>query len=183
MSSTIPADAVYETWETVYEQSIKLAQLIEAHCQKTGEQFDKLLVVPRGAYYPANILSRELNFGATDILHAGLSSYALIGASKRSQKFLYGQMPSVSDIKGKHILIVEEVCDTGHTLAHLVEYLQGSGAALVRCGTLCYKPTRSETGFVPDWYVTKTDKWVVFPWEVNEENGQHSRVRRKPAEV
>ena len=177
-SARIPDDAVRETWESVYEQSLKLAQKIENHCRNTGEQFDKMLVVPRGGYYPANIISRELNFGATDILHASLSSYALAGASKR-QQFQYGQMPSVAQVHGHNILIIEEVCDTGHTLNELVKFLRKSGAGIVRTGALCYKPSRSETGYEPDWYIFETDKWVVYPWEVNEANGKKSRVKRK----
>jgi hypoxanthine phosphoribosyltransferase len=113
-----------------------------------------LLVVPRGGYYPANIVSRELNFGAVDILHASMSSYELAGASKR-QEFRYGQMPSEAEIKGHNVLIIEEVCDTGHTLNELVIFLHELGAKTVRTAALCYKPARSETGFVPDWYVTR----------------------------
>ena len=171
-----PADALWETWDNVHEQSLKLASMITESTAQNGEQYDAMLVIPRGSYYPANILSRELNFTAVNLIHACVSSYA---GANRSTEFRYGQMPTPEDVAGKDILIIEEVCDTGHTLKHVTELLKVAGAGLVRTGVLHYKPSKSETDFVPDWWVNETDKWIVYPWEQHEINGQNSTVRRK----
>ena len=45
----IPDDALHETWDSVYEKSLQLARLIEAHCQESGERFDAIVVIPRGS--------------------------------------------------------------------------------------------------------------------------------------
>lgn len=157
--------------------SIRLAARIEADCRASGEQFDFMLVIPRGSYYPANIVSRELGFGAADLLHACASSYQA-HAQARQQAFTMGQMPSRVQVHGKDILIIEEVCDTGSTLDFLVDFLREAGAGLVRTGVLHYKPGRNQTGFRPDWFITKTDRWIVYPWEISEARGQTSQVHR-----
>jgi uncharacterized protein len=175
--SDIPADAFRETWDSVYEKSVRLAGLIEGHCRETGERFDSVVVVPRGSYYPVNIVARQLGFTATDLLHAGVTSYAPVG-SKRQAEFKLGQMPSSSEVKGKNLLIIEEVCDTGQTLTFLTEHFKEQGAKLVRVGALHYKPAMSLTGFKPDWAVATTDKWIVYPWEVHDKESGDSVVKR-----
>ncbi len=171
-------DTLRESWESVYEMSLQLAKRIEADCRARGEQFDALLVIPRGSYYPANIVSRELGFEAVDLLQACIGSYET-GSTERATKFKLGQMPTEAMIRGKDILIIEEVCDTGHSLTFLADYLHEAGSGLVRTGVLHYKPGRNQTGFRPDWFIKETDQWIVYPWESSEERGQTSQVRRQ----
>lgn len=172
----IPADALHETWESVYQKSVQLAKLIKRHCQQTGERFDAMVVVPRGSYYPVNIVSRELGFTATELLHACIESYKS-GSTTRQAEFKIGQMPTRGQVAGKNLLIIEEVCDTGHTLKFLEERFKRQGATGLRVGVLHYKPGQSQTNFVPDWFVSKTDQWIVYPWELHEANGQHVSVK------
>lgn len=166
-----PSGALQETWDSVYDMSVRLADLIRRHCQASGERFDALVVVPRGSYYPVNIVARELGFSAVDLLHACLSSYES-DATERNVRFKLGQMPTDEEIAGKNLLIIEEVCDTGHTLVFLSERFERQGAGLIRSGVLHYKPGHSQTGFVPDWFVAKTDRWITYPWELHETSGR-----------
>jgi hypoxanthine phosphoribosyltransferase len=163
----IPDDAIQESWDDIYKKSVELAELIKNHCEETGERFDAMVVVPRGGYYPANIVSRRLGFEADDMLHASIGSYKQ-GSTGRLPDFQLGQMPTDKEVKGKNLLIIDEVCDTGYTLEFLMKHLKKQGAALVRSGVLHYKPSLSRTGFKPDWSVATTDKWVVYPWEADE---------------
>jgi hypoxanthine phosphoribosyltransferase len=172
----IPADALRETWDSVYKMSVELARLIEEHCRNTGERFDAVVVVPRGSYYPANIVARELGFEATDLLSAAVKSYR--PNSTERLEFKLGQMPLDDEIRGKNLLIIEEVCDRGHTLQFLDDRFKKQGAALVRTGVLHYKPGQSETGFKPDWAVKETDKWIVYPWEIHDKTGGTSIIKR-----
>ena len=65
------------------------------------------------------------------------------------------------DISGRDIIIVEDILDSGNTLAFLTEYLKTKGAASVTITTLLDKPSRREkpikadyAGFVvPDEFV------------------------------
>lgn len=179
----IPADALWERWDHVNFLSVQLADQIEAHCIQTSEQFDGMIVIPRGSYFPVNIIARRLGFKATHLQHMGMTSYPLGQTERSDVGFEYGQMPLTEHLKDKDWLIIEEVCDTGHTLSHAVDLLRHAKAGLIRTGALHYKPERSQTGFVPDWVPTEpTDRWIVYPWEVDERIGLNSVVRRKSAE-
>jgi hypoxanthine phosphoribosyltransferase len=46
--------------------------------------------------------------------------------------------------------------------------LQKAGAEKVSSGVLHYKPTKSQTGYKPDYFVEQVDKWIVYPWEEKE---------------
>jgi len=175
--TSIPADALHETWESVYDKSVELARMIEAHCEATGDQFDSIVLVPRGSYYPVNIIARELGFGAPDLLHASVTSYEA-GTTNRKVAFELGQMPEPKHVVGKHLLIIDEVCETGYTLDFLTKWLTEHGAAEVKVAVLHYKPSRSQTNFKPDWFVAQTDRWIVYPWEINEKPNHSSKVKR-----
>lgn len=66
-----------------------------------------------------------------------------------------------NDIKDKHILLVEDIIDTGNTLAYLIDYLNARGAASVEIICLLDKPARRKkmlnvkyVGFViPDAFI------------------------------
>jgi hypoxanthine phosphoribosyltransferase len=63
------------------------------------------------------------------------------------------------DVLGKHVLVVEDIVDTGHTLAYLLELLRLRGPASVKtCAFL-----RKEKGGPPVDYVgfEIEDEWVV----------------------
>lgn len=46
------------------------------------------------------------------------------------------------DIEGQHVIIVEDILDSGVTLSYLVKYMQGRKPASIRIATLMDKPSR-----------------------------------------
>jgi len=60
----------------------------------------------------------------------------------------------------KFTLIVDDIADTGETLKHYTTWeLRGTA-------TLFYK---ERSIIKPDFFVEVTDKWIVFPWERDDE--------------
>lgn len=55
------------------------------------------------------------------------------------------------DLAETHILIVEDIIDSGKTLSYLVEYLRLKGAKSVKTATMLDKPSRREVEFTPDY--------------------------------
>lgn len=55
------------------------------------------------------------------------------------------------DLAGKHVLIVEDIIDSGNTLTYLKKYLSNRQAASVKVCTILDKPSRRETDLVPDY--------------------------------
>ncbi len=55
------------------------------------------------------------------------------------------------DLGGVDILIVEDIVDSGKTLAYLSNYLKFKGAHSVKCATMLNKPSRRKVAFEPDY--------------------------------
>ena len=66
------------------------------------------------------------------------------------------------DLDKCDILIVEDIVDSGVTLAYLTKYLAGKGAKSVRTCTLLDKPVRRKVHFVPDYIgIEIPDEFVI----------------------
>ena len=66
-------------------------------------------------------------------------------------------------------LIVDDICDSGESLLHYVKNTSGLPLDMkaYRVATMYYKPNRLE--IKPDIYSKlKGDKWIVFPWEMED---------------
>lgn len=66
------------------------------------------------------------------------------------------------NISGKHVIIVEEIIDTGRTLSFLKTRLMASSPASLKIVTLLDKPARRELPLRPD-YIGRTidDRYVI----------------------
>ncbi|NLJ05517.1 MAG: hypothetical protein GX435_07450 [Exilispira sp.] len=73
--------------------------------------------------------------------------------------------PLSQNIKGKTVIVLDEISDTGKTLAFVKKYIKGKSPKNIIFATIFIKPW---TTFVPDIYIKKTNKWIVFPYELKE---------------
>ena len=65
-------------------------------------------------------------------------------------------------IDGEHVLLVEDIVDTGHTLAYLKRLLEARTPASLKTCTLLHKPDRTEQEVELDFLgFTIPDVWVV----------------------
>lgn len=88
-----------------------------------------------------------------------VSSY---GKEKRSS----GEVRIVKDldaaVEGKHLIVVEDIIDTGLTLSYLLENLRSRGAASVKLATLLNKPEPRKVGVAVDYVgFTVPNKFLV----------------------
>jgi hypoxanthine phosphoribosyltransferase len=66
------------------------------------------------------------------------------------------------DIAGRHILLIDDILDTGKTLARVVAHLLDRGAESVKVAVLLRKVGRQEVPFEPDFVgFSIPDKFVV----------------------
>jgi len=68
-------------------------------------------------------------------------------------------------VKGKKVLVMDDVADTGKSLRLVKLHLRERGAAEVRIATVYYKPW---SVIIPDYYMKETRSWIIFPWERKE---------------
>ena len=99
----------------------------------------------------------------------GLSSY---GSGTRSSGALRITKDLEADLAGRYVVIVEDIVDTGRTLAEIQKMLRDRGPKVVRTVCLLDKPSRREV-IVPVDYVgfTIEDRFVVgYGLDFNEQH-------------
>jgi hypoxanthine phosphoribosyltransferase len=66
------------------------------------------------------------------------------------------------ELAGKHVLLLDDILDTGKTLTRVVAHLLDKGAESVKVGVLLRKVGRQEVPFEPDFVgFTIPDKFVI----------------------
>ena len=106
-----------------------------------------LIAVLKGSYMFLTDLSRTLKRPHT-VDFMGVSSY---GSGTESS----GEVRIIMDVKkpieGRHVLVVEDIIDSGHTLAYLRRTLLARNPCSLRICTLLNKPSRRETNVPVDY--------------------------------
>ena len=68
----------------------------------------------------------------------------------------------VPDLKGRHVVILDDIFDTGKTMVGLLDAVQGFRPASVRSAVLLWKTERNSVDIVPDYFGFKIpDEFVV----------------------
>ena len=68
------------------------------------------------------------------------------------------------------LLIVDDVHDTGVSIEKIVSDLQAAckkNTPEIRVATPYFKPSKNKTSRTPDYYLHETDRWLVFPHELD----------------
>ena len=107
------------------------------------------LAVLNGAFIFASELFKKINIDC-EISFVKMASYEGTASTGRMSK-LIGLTDSVA---GRHVVIIEDIVDTGHTLEHLFEMLGGQQPASVEVVTLLMKPD-SYAKDIPVKYVAR----------------------------
>lgn len=117
-----------------------------------------LVGVLRGAFVFLADLARRLTIPRR-IDFIALSSYEEADRRSGAVRLI---MDVRSNLAGKDVLIVEDIVDTGHTLAYLGNLLASRGAASVKSCVLVRKPSREEVAVEIDYLGFEIpDAWVV----------------------
>ena len=143
------------TWEDLERLVAALAEQLTA-----GPQPDVVLAISRGGLVPAGMLGYRL--GWRDMLLAAVVVYDDEQGFRGHAEFL--QFPADELLRGKRVVIVDEVWDSGTTIAAVSERVRAAGGQPVTA-VLHYKPGRSRVDLVPDHFVVETDAWVVYPFK------------------
>ncbi|MGF1605194.1 MAG: phosphoribosyltransferase [Rhodothalassiaceae bacterium] len=89
------------------------------------------------------------------------------------------------------LLIVDDVFDSGRSVEAVIRELKRkcrrNTPEDIRVATVYYKPEKNKTDRVPDFYIHKTDTWLVFPHELQglslDELRQHKPLPPEAYEV
>jgi len=115
------------------------------------------ICVLKGAVPFFTYLTQKLYYdGLTQTDYISASSY---GDELESSGFVKIDLPPTIDFKGKRVVIVDDIIDTGLTMSRLINYFKVNGANEVFSCALFYK--KGNTVFVPDFYGMEIGKEFI----------------------
>ena len=154
MQSAVAPERDVVSWE-------ELDRLVEVIAGRlAGQPFDVMLAITRGGMVPAGMLAYRLKI--RDILVAAVEYYDDRGQPGPHPTFL--QFPADPQLRGKQVLVVDEVWDSGTTIHAVTERVRQAGG-LPTTAVLHFKPGRSTVPGEPDVRAVDTDAWVVYPFK------------------
>jgi hypoxanthine phosphoribosyltransferase len=141
--------------EQIRERTIELGKRISE--DYAGKELVLVGVLKGGFVFLADLM-REITI-PVDMDFMAVSSY---GASSRSSGVVRIIKDIDINITNKHVLIVEDIVDTGLTLKHLKELLNTRGPASVKVCTALDKPSRRKVDIEVEYEaIIIPDKFVI----------------------
>lgn len=142
------------TWNEYHSLSLLLAEQI----LKSKKPIDEIVAIARGGLSLGLIL--------TDFLQKPISTITIQSYTDIKKQGLVQITSKLGKpIRGKNILLVDDIADSGKTFARAISYLGAFRPTSITTAALFYKPHSS---FKPDFFAKKTDRWILLPHEVTE---------------
>ena len=149
------------------EDSFKLAWKV----YESGFRPNYIVGVWRGGA-PVGIAVQELLHVlgiSSDHIAIRTSSYTSIG--KRAKKVsVYGLNYVIKKLESEDsLLIVDDVFDTGLSISQVILDLKTAckkNTPDIKIATPYFKPSNNKTEIKPDYYIHKSNNWLVFPHEL-----------------
>ena len=123
---------------------------ISIWCKKVWEEsHTDVIAIPvlRGGIFVFADLVREINH-SVEIAPAQTWAYQ-VGQNQKELNDVAVNLQGVP-AKGRHVLVIDDICDSGKTLSALGESLQKMGALEVKSAVLVHRQIEKEL-FKPDW--------------------------------
>lgn len=142
------------SWEELQNTLYTLAETIHNSKQK----FDIIVAIARGGLTISHVLSDFLELPVASFTVQSYKNYVEQGELKITYEL-------GGDLRGKSVLLVDDVADSGQTFLRAIEHLKLNGATTIVTAAPYYKP---KSIYKPDFFVTKTRDWIIFPFDMRE---------------
>lgn len=143
------------TWDHYHALAQRMAEIILKDPQGP---YDEIVAIARGGLTLGHLLSDYLRITISSIT---IQSYTDI--KKQGELNITAGLAKI--IKDKHVLLVDDIADTGKTLVRATAYLSEFNPSSIATATMFYKPHCSVK---PTYYAEETEKWILLPFEVTE---------------
>jgi hypothetical protein len=115
--------------------------------------------------------------------HIAIRTSSYVGVDERGAVAVHGLNYIIKKIcHDDRVLIVDDVFDTGNTIAAVVDELakraRGNTPEDIRIAVPWFKPSRNETDLLPDYFLHETAEWLVFPHELDALTPEELRKHR-----
>ncbi len=144
------------SWDEVVDWCWELSKKIK----ESGFTPDVVVAIARGGYVPARLVCDFL--GVENLL--SIQSQHWTEAAKAAEKAII-KFPYKIGMKGKKVLIVDDIADTGDSVILAKEFVEKEwGASEVKIATMQW--ISKVCKIKPDFYAVEVTEWVWFqyPW-------------------
>ncbi len=165
--------------QELLEDSFRLGlQVIESGFRPT-----MIIAIWRGGTPVGMAVQEILAYAGIDADHIAIRTSSYVGVDRSGAVAVHGLNYIIDKIcHDDRVLIVDDVFDTGNTIAAVIRELTARARANtpedIRIAVPWYKPTRNETELEPDYFVRETDAWLVFPHELDSLTPEELRAAR-----
>ncbi|MCS6962592.1 phosphoribosyltransferase [Thermoflexus sp.] len=127
--------------------------------------FDALLMITRGGIVPGGMIAEAL-----DIKYILTAAVRFPEVQDLSQVKLFTwptflQFPEDELLRGRRVLIVDDVWASGRTINTVRSRVEAAGG-YPETAVLHYKPRESLFRHGPTYYAAVTDAYIIYPWEL-----------------
>lgn len=143
------------TWNDFGQASRDLA----ADVLRSGFEPDVVVAIARGGLLLAGGIAYALGIKSCGAVNAEF--YTGVG-TRLPEPVMLPPLLDEASMHGRRVLLVDDVSDSGRTLAMVVQLIEAAGAE-VRTVCLYSKPG---TVFEPAYVWKRTGRWIDFPWSV-----------------
>ena len=142
-------------------------------------------------YFLKSLTSRLTDYSSSkfDVLgvdsdHIAIRTSYYSGMGERNDSVqVYGLSYLIKKLESEDsLLIVDDVFDTGKSINQIILDLKTAckkNTPEIRIATPYFKPSQNKTERKPDYYLHETDKWLVFPHELEGLSAEEI-IRNKP---
>ena len=151
----LPEKAFPVSWDQFHRDARALAWRLAS-----AGPFDTVVCITRGGLVPAAVVARELNVRTIEtVCIASYHDYKSQGGLELI-KTVTADITAIGGGRGKGVLIVDDLVDTGKTAKVVRELLPGAHFA-----TVYAKPMGRP---MVDTFITEVsqDTWIYFPWDL-----------------
>jgi uncharacterized protein len=152
---TMPSTPDFLSWQEV-------EKLIDYILPQLRGPYDALMLITRGGIVPGGLIAEALEIQY--VLTAAVQFPEAGQARLAWPMFL--QFPEDRLLRDKKILIIDDIWANGRTITTVKGRVLAAGGK-AEAAVLHYKPGSNlfrEAG--PDYYAAVTDRFIVYPWEV-----------------
>ncbi|PHR62965.1 MAG: hypoxanthine phosphoribosyltransferase [Robiginitomaculum sp.] len=173
-------EKTYISAQELLTGSFELAEQI----LRSGFRPDYIVGVWRGGAPIGIAVQEALEFCGSPSDHIAIrtSSYHGIGEQDDVVR-VHGLHYLIENVNADdRLLIVDDVFDSGRSIDAIIREMKTltrlNMPKDLRVGTVYYKPTKNMTDRVPDYFMEETDKWLVFPHELDGLNEAEVRANK-----
>lgn len=168
MKSEPVLEKIFISADSLLRDSIELALRI----LRSGYKPTFLVAIWRGGA-PIGITVQEvLEYHGVIVDHISIRTSAYLGIDSQAKSVRVHAVDYLVSRLEEHdrLLLIDDVFDSGRSIEAVISELKRrcrrNLPGTIRIATTYYKPTRNRTALEPDYFVKSTDKWLVFPHEI-----------------